>query len=122
MTLDYKLEYLKGATGGPCDDGVYIQLRTDVPAYQHIIAKEDYYSLPTSSQSAFMTGLFALSGVVRASSQAHRVYIEKSPVFDWDDINESVLGYLAEQIDVGDPSELPGSPVTLDSENSRRPL
>jgi hypothetical protein len=122
MTLDYKLEYFKGVGGGATDEGVFIQLRTDVPAYTHIIAKEDYFNLPSSSQNAFMTGLFGIAGVVRASSQAHRLYYEKSPVFTWEEMNPTVLAYLAAQIGVGDPNELPGSPITLEGTNNRRSL
>jgi hypothetical protein len=84
-TLEYKLEYFQGAAG-PTDPGVYIQLRTDLPAYQHIITKEVYFSPENSTTFPFITAVFNVPGVVRLASQAWRLYIEASPVFKWDEV------------------------------------
>lgn len=83
--LYYKLEYFQGAAG-PTDPGVYIQLRTDLPAYQHVITKEVYLSSQNTITSDFVTALFGIPGVVRLASQAWRLYIEASPVFKWDEV------------------------------------
>lgn len=134
--LQFKLEYFHGASG-PTDDGVFIQLRTEVAAYQHIITKEVYFSNENSNHSDFVTALFNIPGVVRVSSQAWRVYVEKSPVFKWTE----VLGVPVEQgvslLDGMPPSpsvmntimsfcgcdsvhELNGSGITLNSQDDRR--
>lgn len=113
--LEYKLEYFKGA-----DEGCYIQLRTEVPAYQHIIAKEVYFSTDNKVHSDFCTAVFNVPGVVRLSSQAWRLYIEKSPVFTWSEVLGPVMAVLMEFTDCTSLHELQGSGVTLTSDTDRR--
>lgn len=120
MALSYKLEYFKGV-GGAADEGVYIQIRSDPPAYQTLVTKEDYINeVGNVVQSDFMDGLFAIDGVVRAASQAWRVYIEKSPVFTWEEVLADVLPYIAAQCGESGTTKLAGSDVNLGSENDRR--
>ena len=117
--LAYKLEYYQGAAG-PADEGVFIQLRTDVPAYQHVITKEVYFGPENTNHSEFCNALFNIAGVVRLSSQAHRLYIEKSPVFTWQEILGPVFNVLNYYTGTSGVVELPGSGVTLSSVDDRR--
>jgi hypothetical protein len=134
--LQYKFEYLQGAIG-PTDDGVFIQLRTDVPAYQPIITKELYFSAQNTTTTALATALFGINGVVRLSTQAWRVYIEKSPVFQWDEVlgvpyqpgialpdetpvNPSVMAVLNTFTSTDSVSGLGGSGITLPDADVRR--
>ena len=134
--LLFKLEYFHGA-GGPTDDGVFIQLRHEVPAYQHVITKEVYFSSENQNHSDFATALFNVYGVVRLSSQAWRVYIEKSPVFKWDEVlgipmipgrpvvnsvpaSNSVLNVIMTFCSCQTVEELQGSGITLTSQSDRR--
>lgn len=121
MDLEYKLEYLKGATEAS-DEGVFFQIRTEPLAYQSLIAKEDYLQLDSDEQSAFVTGLFNVAGVVRLASQSYRIYIEKSPAFQWPEVLTDVLDYLVDQFGADKAKELPGSPITLTGKTDRRPL
>jgi hypothetical protein len=117
--LDYKLEYFKSDSNSDGDEGAYIHFRTDMPAYQSKIGKEEYYCLPEEKQSEFLNTLFSVGGVEVISSMAFRLYIEKSPVFSWSE----VLGPLIEVVRVftsmSGVNELPGSPVTLTTANRR---
>lgn len=119
--LEYKLEYYKGAGGGATDDGAFIHLRTDSPAYQQIISKETYWSAENSaSHTDLVNHLFDVPGVVRLACQAWRIYVEKSPVFKWDEVMPGVLNVLQTDTSSTSLSELPGSGLTLASDNDRR--
>lgn len=121
-TLQYKLEYFKGAGGGASDEGVYIQLRSDPPyeSYMSQIGREDYVGLEDDRKTDFLNALFECEGVVELSVSAFRVYVEKSPVFSWSE----VLGPVIEEIRIAteddDIEELPGSPLYLTDKNDRR--
>jgi hypothetical protein len=116
--LVFKLEYFKGI-GGASDEGVFIQLKTDVPAYCSKIGKEEYVN-GGGDPSDFMDGIFAVPGVVVASSQAFRVYVEKSPLFTWSEVLGPLLEFIRVQVGADNLQEATGSPTTLGSENDRR--
>lgn len=135
-TLQYKLEYFQGAAG-PTDPGVYIQLRTDLPAYQAVITKEIYFSAENSTTSPFVTAVFGVPGVVRLASQAWRLYVEASPVFKWDEVlgvpyqpgialpmqvpaTNSVMYVVMTYCNCDSVTALGGSGLTLTNANSRR--
>ncbi len=119
-TLEYKLEYFKGALGSN-DDGVFIQLRTDLPVYQEAITREGYYSAGVN-QTDFVTALFAIYGVVRISAQAWRLYVEKSPVFQWNEVLPPILEVVKTFTGCTGIHEMPGSGQTLISIKDRRSL
>lgn len=119
--LEYKLEYYKGAQGNATDEGVYIHLRTDPPGYQTIISKETYWSPENEiNRIAIANRLFDVPGVVRIAIQAWRVYIEKSPVFKWEEVTPGVLEVLRDTTGSSGITELPGSGFTLTSDKDRR--
>lgn len=120
MALLYKLEYINGIG----DEGVYIQMRSNPTGYQTLISKEDYVNGKSGAvASAFMNALFAVAGVVRASSQAHRVYVEKSPAFNWTEVLNALLPVISTQVGQGGTyTKLNGPDITLENQSDRRPL
>lgn len=119
--LEYKLEYYKGAGGGASDEGVFIHLRTDPPAYQTVITKEVYWSAENAANHTDLVNqLFDVPGVVCLSCQAWRVYVEKSPVFKWDEVLADVLSILETNTGSSGVTELPGSGLTLTTDKDRR--
>lgn len=124
MALQYKLEY--NTPSGPGDEAVYIQLRDDVPFYINQIGKEAYDQLDEEDQHGFITGLFAIDGVVEVSSRAFRVWVMKSPIYTWEEVNESILEYIQDFLGETSLEELPGSGridgtgFRLENENYRR--
>jgi hypothetical protein len=119
MSFDllFKLEYFKGL-GGASDEGVFVQLKTEVPVYMSKTTKEAYYELGETSD--FMDGIFAIPGVVIAASNSFRVYIEKSPIFTWSEILGPLLEHIRVSVGADSLIEAAGSPTTLTTENDRR--
>jgi hypothetical protein len=126
MALDYKLEF--NTPTGPSDDSVYIHLRVDVPKYISRVGKEEYELLDPSDQDAFFDGLFAVPGVVEISVKAFRVWIMKSPIFNWEEVIVPVLAFLQGFYGEDTFNQLPGSAnqdglgTRLESEKQRRGL
>lgn len=124
MALQVKLEYIAVKNS---DDGVMWHLRIDPPAYIEQIGKESYFELPEDKQHPFLTGMF-VAGVTEIASQAYRVYIMKSPVFNWLEVNNLLRDYLLttfEEISIellAGSGELDGTGLRLASEGNRRPL
>lgn len=116
--LVFKLEYFKGI-GGASDEGCFIQLKTDVPAYCSKIGKEEYV-LGGGTPSDFMDGIFSVPGVVVAGAGAFRVYVEKSPLFEWTEVLGPLLEFIRTEVGADNLEEAIGSPTTLTSENDRR--
>lgn len=125
MAFLYSLEY-NYDTSQPADASVYIQMRRDVPTYLSHITKEEYFNDPTV-QTPFATGLFNIPGVVELSLMAFRVWLMKSPVYTWLEVNDPVLSYLANYYGETELQQLPGSGqpdgtgFTLGSAYQRRP-
>jgi len=127
MAFEYKLEYVY-QDETPADASVYIQMKRNTPIYQGRIAKEDYDILEDEEKNEFLTELFNIAGVVEISTQAYRIWVMKSPVFNWSDVLLPMLTYLTEYYGEDGYSDLPGSAnpdgtgFTLESMNSRRPV
>lgn len=119
MAMQYKLEYLKD-NEQPADEGVYIHLRQNTPIYLNKINKEDYEL--GDYQPDWMTGIFNIGGVVEASSTAYRVWVSKSPAYEWDEVLPSLLYFMADYLGEDEIEELPGSGIKLDSYLDRRDL
>jgi hypothetical protein len=119
MSFDllFKLEYFKGL-GGASDEGVFIQLKTELPAYMPKTSKEKYYE--SAERTAFTDGIFAIPGIVTAASNSFRVYVEKSPIFTWSQILGPLLTHIRISVGADSLIEAPGSPLTLTTENDRR--
>jgi hypothetical protein len=118
FNLVFKLEYFKGV-GGASDEGCFVQLKTDVPAYCSKISKEEYVN-GGGNPSDFMDGIFAIAGITVAGSGAFRVYVEKSPLFTWSEILGPLMEFIRVQVGAIALEEAAGSPTTLVSENDRR--
>lgn len=108
MALKYKLEYSYDASTRS-DSAVYIHLRENVPVYQEHIDKEDYDVLPSDKKHVFLTSIFNIAGVTELSSRAYRVWLVKSPVYNWQEVTLPVLYYIASYFGQADIEELPGS-------------
>lgn len=108
MAFKYKLEYQWDDTE-EADDGVYIQMRANVPKYLSHIDKEDYDALDDEDKHAFTDGLFDVYGVTELSSRAYRVWIMKSPVYSWEEVLNPTLLFLRDWYGFDELEELPGS-------------
>jgi hypothetical protein len=126
MTLKYKLEF-NWDDEDPSDPGVYIQLKgVNPPIYRPHTDKEDYDVLPAEEKHDFLTGIFNIQGVVELSSKAYRVWLMKSPQYDWEEVLDPVLAFLLTEFGETELEELPGSGkpdgtgFTLSSPRNRR--
>lgn len=116
--LMYQVEFFQGYNGKPSDEGVFIQLRHDVPSYIERTGKEDYD--PNGDDgSDFLTDLFNVNGVVVVSTTAYRVYIEKSPTYSWDEIINPVVEVIRGATGLTGVSEI-APPQYLENKISRR--
>ncbi len=94
MTLDYKLEY--GWATTTSDDAVYVHLRTDPNAYyRYQTGKEAYAELDTEDQDALANGLFSVAGIEEIAVTAYRIWYMKSPAYQWNEVNQGALEFLA---------------------------
>jgi hypothetical protein len=116
--FQYKLEYLKDDEL-PQDPAVFIHLRVNTPIYMTKIKKENY-DIGTFKHD-WMTGIFNIGGVVEAASQAYRVWLMKSPVFQWDEVIPPLIWFMADYLGLSPIQELPGSGITLNAVTDRRP-
>jgi hypothetical protein len=73
--LSYRLEYVKYDNH---DEGCFIHVRTDVPNYYTFVYRDDYFTGSDDGKTGFMNGILTTPGVTGASSQAFRLYVEKS--------------------------------------------
>jgi hypothetical protein len=119
--LKYKVEYLKDDKKLG-DEGALLHVTPDVGTYRSYVTREEYMCMDPDLQSAFMDSIFAVEGVVAAASQANRIFIEKSPIFTWDEVVTPVLEAARVMTSTLDVEELPGSGVNLgDTKNRRSP-
>jgi hypothetical protein len=116
--FEYKLEYIKNGEAQE-DESVFIHFKGTNPAYMNKISKEAYalggYTDP------WMNGIFNIGGVVDASSLAYRVWVAKSPIYQWSDVLPPLLYFMMNYLGYATMTELPGSGTQLDTINARRP-
>ena len=91
------------------DSSVFIQLRENPPIYQEHIDKEKYDILPEELKNVFLTSIFNISGVTELSVKAYRVWIMKSPVYNWKEVLDPVLYYIASYYSFDDIEQMLGS-------------
>lgn len=96
QTLNYSLEFIKDDTQ-PSDEGVFIQLQTELPVFAPKTNKEDY-----EWDEPFLTEIFNIDGVTTVALQSFRVYIEKATLFEWDEILSPLIEYLRIELDAVD--------------------
>lgn len=125
MAMNYKLEFVFDDSA-PSDSSVYIHLRNNPPIYKAKINKEDYDVLSSGEKNSFLTGLFLIAGVVELSTTAYRVWLMKSPAYNWQEVLDPVIEAL--RLSFGESSSfmMPGSALhdgsgfTLNSPYNRR--
>ncbi len=93
MTFWYKLEYSYD-NDNPADAGVYMHMRVMPPITRRQTRKEDYDNLPEEDKHPFLTGIFNTPGVEEVSCLAYRLWIMKSPVYTWAEVNTGVLNFV----------------------------
>ena len=91
------------------DSSVFIQLRENPPIYQEHIDKEKYDILPEELKNVFLTSIFNISGVTELSVKAYRDWIMKSPVYNWKEVLDPVLYYIASYYSFDDIEQMLGS-------------
>lgn len=124
MPLSYKLEYNHASE--TADDGVYVHLRLDPQGYYRSrIGKEAYYE--SDDKDSFANGLFAVGGVEEISVMAYRVWIMKSPVYSWEEVNGAALTFMSAFLGqaglytpIQGSANIAGEGLRLESEVDRR--
>jgi hypothetical protein len=111
--LTYRLEFLMGR-GGPSDEGVYMQFMSDHEDYMRLIRKESY----VYGTSDLADAIFDVPGVVVLELCAYRVYLEKAPLFSWDEIVSPVIEEVRGATEKNGLIPMPS--INLSSENDRR--
>jgi len=121
MALDFKIEWFRDGTK-PTQEGMFVHTTQDLPAYQELIGKEDYEALDESEKSDYVTGLFAIPGVVEVSVKAYQTYVIKAELFKWTDLSSTVISYIGSELGESTFNELPGSRMTVETKLQRREL
>lgn len=121
MTLNFKIEWFRD-DDNPSQAGMFVHTQLDMPCYQSLITKEAYAALAASAKCDFVTGLFAIDGVVEVSVKAYRVYVIKAELYDWDTIATLVIGHIGYNLNETTYNELPGSRLQLEKKIARREL
>lgn len=125
MAFLYKLEYSYD-NENPADSGVYVHMRQMPPITRRQTRKEDYDNLPAEDKHPFLDGIFNTPGVEEVSSLAYRIWIMKSPVYTWTEVNTSLLGFLTTWMmessmePMQGSANIDGSGLTLASPRNRR--
>lgn len=109
----YRLEYVKDSSVA-MDEGLFIQTNLELPEYKSV-SKELY-----EGDSEFLDRFFGIDGVVAVEAASHRLYIEKSPVFNWDEVLPDVIDELVDALGVTQISRHSGLSIRLDSLENRR--
>ena len=132
--LEYRLEYFQGYGEKATDDGVFIHLRTDVPAYIDYTNKEAFTAedeaennddedpTPMNAEgddtSSFIEAIFNTPGVVAAACHSHRIYIEKSPAFQWAEVINPVVDIIRGATDTEEVREF-APPIQLTNNDKK---
>lgn len=114
--LEYRREFLKDEEDAS-NESVYLQLKQS-PARDYWIErirKQDYEE--TTNDLADL--LFAIDGITELSIQPFRVWLSKSPVFNFEEIIADVLDVLQTNLGLDGQEELFGSPIYLTSRKER---
>ena len=110
------------------DSSVFIQLRENPPIYQEHIDKEKYDILSEELKNVFLTSIFNISGVTELSVKSYRVWLMKSPVYNWKEVLDPVLYYIASYYSFDDIEQMlasgntDGTGFTLSQPINRRKL
>lgn len=117
MAFQYKLEYYKDDESSQ-DSSVFIHMKHNVPIYMNKIDKEAYEI--GEFKHEWMDGIFGIGGITEASSRSYRVWVSKSPIFQWDEILPALLHYMMTYFSEDRLEEMPGSGITLENVANRR--
>lgn len=114
--LFYRAEFFKDETE-PSNEGVYLQLRQSPVAADWIdrVRKQDY----AGGTSTLADAIFTVAGVTELSIQPFRVWVSKSPIYQWSEVVPPVLGSIKGRLGLSGVEEMFGSPVYLDKSKDR---
>lgn len=102
------------------DPGVFIHIQTDPPDYQKRVTKETYMQQDESLQTPFVNEIFGVAGITEVSSSAYRVWVSKSPAYQWNDVLQPLLTRIANMTGFDSIEELPGSGREVPNVRARR--
>lgn len=125
--FQYKLEFVYDNTASS-DSAVYIQMRDNPPVYQEHVTKEDYDVLQNELKHEFLTTIIQIAGITEMSVKAYRVWVMKSPAYNWEEILTPLLFYFMSYYQYDSLKPLPGSGnldgtgLTLDQSINRRKI
>ncbi len=114
--LLYRIEFLK-VDGEPSNEALFFQFRQS-PKREHWldrVRKQDY----GLGSNVLADSIFLVAGVTELSIQPFRIWISKSPAYNWSEIILPVGVATAATLGLDDPVELPGSPVELEDARNR---
>lgn len=114
--LRYRLEFLKNEDE-PSNESVYIQMRQS-PLFSDWfdrVRKQDY----EGGTSVLGDSLFSQDGITELSIQPFRVWLSKSPVYDWDEMMPEILWRIYLNLGLDGEEAISGSPVYLDEVKNR---
>lgn len=111
--LLYRLEYVKDSKVA-MDEGVFIQTNLELPEFKKV-EKENY-----EGDSEFLDRFFGIDGVVSVEAASFRLYIEKSPVFNWEEVLPDAIAELVDALGATGISRHSGLSIRLDSIEQRR--
>jgi hypothetical protein len=87
---------------------------TPIDTYYLVVSY--YYTTGTPvSANAVVTGLFNIPGIIEVATQAYRVWLMKSPLYQWTDIIPAALEFLRSTLGQDEVSEMDGSGIIIDS-------
>lgn len=118
-TLNYKLEYFKDPTE-PSDEGVFIHIYPDIPPEYTTLVSRESYAAGGGTYTDLANQFFSIPGITRLALQSTRVYVEKSPIFSWNNILNAALTVIKGVTNTTTLNELPGSGITIESPSDRR--
>lgn len=97
----YKLEYILGWKSSS-DPGVFVHLKVNPPVFKKFTPIEDI----TAEDHTFIKQLGVIPGVTDVYSSAYRVFVQKAPVFRWDEVIPSLLNTIQNALGFSSRAEL----------------
>ena len=76
---------------------------------ENVVSSIKGRSMPEELKNVFLTSIFNISGVTELSVKAYRVWIMKSPVYNWKEVLDPVLYYIASYYSFDDIEQMLGS-------------
>lgn len=120
--MHYKLEYFQGWKSSS-DPGVFIHLKVNPPTFKRFTPIEDV----TAEDHTFVKQLSAVPGVTDIYLSAFRVFVQKAPLYRWDEVIPNVLTTIQSALGFSSRAEIDPpvggdayGAVPLEQKSSRR--